>query len=114
MGQRDVANFVHCNATHPAITRSGRERALLENERIQARAAYFIPAHADASAGIHRVVDDDGLVVPKVVVCQAVHKPVAQGIQLLSGSRLLYAFAAVTPTVKTGDSYVGRPGERGI
>ena len=95
---RDVALLVHRHAGHPARLRA-RHRvvrcvcALLVDDGVRRRAPDLVPADPFDGIRLHRVVQDERLVVAEVPIGEPEHEAVAERVETLGAALLQRAVA---------------------
>src|SRR5262249_30748040 len=83
ISERDIANVIHCDASHPSILAVRRICPLLIHKRCSAWVAQLVPAHADSTGSGDRVVDDERFVVTKISIRETIHQAIAERVQKL-------------------------------
>src|SRR5262249_12572826 len=84
VAESDVSCAIHRNAAHPAVARGQRVGSLLDDRRRCPRTPYLVPADSsDAPTRVHRVVDDERLVVTEVSIGESRHQSIADGVERL-------------------------------
>src|SRR5205814_281688 len=76
----DASGLIHRDAAHPAVTRVGRVRPLLEEGEVAAARAELVPTHAGGGTGGNAVVHHERLVVAEVAIREPVHHAVGERI----------------------------------
>src|SRR5439155_18184645 len=79
----DASGLIHRDAAHPAVTRVGRVRPLLEEGEVAAARAELVPTHAGGGTGGNAVVHHERLVVAEVAIREPVHHAVGERIEPL-------------------------------